>query len=180
MWKVFSVNHMFTMILSKNHGVLWTSKAMSGLARAKLSHFYSILVSMSSHQVFMFVWYLVMLFIICFSTWSWWRQVSIEEGDAKSREFGVMFIETSAKAGFNIKVGFWGSIWEFFICIHDRVGVCCNIYADEIIPIHTQTHGLCSFVNGDFGCSSICMMLTCVTWRRINELRLSKLSSTHF
>jgi Ras-related protein Rab-6A len=32
------------------------------------------------------------------------RQVSIEEGDAKAREFGVMFIETSAKAGFNIKV----------------------------------------------------------------------------
>jgi hypothetical protein len=32
------------------------------------------------------------------------RQVSIEEGEAKSREFGVMFIETSAKAGFNIKV----------------------------------------------------------------------------
>ncbi|XP_019185818.1 PREDICTED: ras-related protein RABH1e-like isoform X2 [Ipomoea nil] len=31
------------------------------------------------------------------------RQVSIEEGDAKAREFGVMFIETSAKAGFNIK-----------------------------------------------------------------------------
>lgn len=32
------------------------------------------------------------------------RQVSIEEGDAKSRESGIMFIETSAKAGFNIKV----------------------------------------------------------------------------
>lgn len=32
------------------------------------------------------------------------RQVSIEEGDAKAREFSVMFIETSAKAGFNIKV----------------------------------------------------------------------------
>lgn len=32
------------------------------------------------------------------------RQVSIEEGDSKSREFGIMFIETSAKAGFNIKV----------------------------------------------------------------------------
>ncbi|KAL1569639.1 Ras-related protein RABH1e [Salvia divinorum] len=31
------------------------------------------------------------------------RQVSIEEGDIKAREFGVMFIETSAKAGFNIK-----------------------------------------------------------------------------
>lgn len=36
----------------------------------------------------------------------WWlnRQVSIEEGDGKAKEFGVMFIETSAKAGFNIKV----------------------------------------------------------------------------
>ena len=31
------------------------------------------------------------------------RQVSIEEGDGKAREFNVMFIETSAKAGFNIK-----------------------------------------------------------------------------
>ncbi|KAF9612533.1 hypothetical protein IFM89_000455 [Coptis chinensis] len=31
------------------------------------------------------------------------RQVSIEEGDTKSRDDGVMFIETSAKAGFNIK-----------------------------------------------------------------------------
>nr|GMC59593.1 Ras-related protein RABH1e [Ipomoea batatas] len=30
-------------------------------------------------------------------------QVSIEEGDAKAREFGVMFIETSAKDGFNIE-----------------------------------------------------------------------------
>ncbi|CAO2830770.1 unnamed protein product [Amaranthus hypochondriacus] len=31
------------------------------------------------------------------------RQVSIEEGDAKAREAGVMFMETSAKVGFNIK-----------------------------------------------------------------------------
>ncbi|KAL1823479.1 hypothetical protein DCAR_0311385 [Daucus carota subsp. sativus] len=31
------------------------------------------------------------------------RQVSIEDGDAKSRESDVMFMETSAKAGFNIK-----------------------------------------------------------------------------
>lgn len=31
------------------------------------------------------------------------RQVSIEEGESKAREAGVMFIETSAKAGFNIK-----------------------------------------------------------------------------
>lgn len=32
------------------------------------------------------------------------RQVSIEEGDGKARDASVMFIETSAKAGFNIKV----------------------------------------------------------------------------
>jgi Ras-related protein Rab-6A len=34
------------------------------------------------------------------------RQVTIEEGDAKARELGVMFIETSAKAGFNVKALF--------------------------------------------------------------------------
>ena len=32
------------------------------------------------------------------------RQVSIEEAESKSRDLNVMFIETSAKAGFNIKV----------------------------------------------------------------------------
>jgi len=31
-------------------------------------------------------------------------QVSLEEGDSKARELSVNFIETSAKAGFNIKV----------------------------------------------------------------------------
>ena len=34
------------------------------------------------------------------------REVSVEEGDSKAREHGVMFIETSAKAGFNIKALF--------------------------------------------------------------------------
>lgn len=34
------------------------------------------------------------------------RQVSIEEGDAKAREFNVNFIETSAKAGLNVKALF--------------------------------------------------------------------------
>ena len=32
------------------------------------------------------------------------RQVSIEEGEESAAELKVMFIETSAKAGFNIKV----------------------------------------------------------------------------
>lgn len=31
------------------------------------------------------------------------RQVSVEEGEAKAQQDGLMFIETSAKAGFNIK-----------------------------------------------------------------------------
>jgi Ras-related protein Rab-6A len=31
------------------------------------------------------------------------RQVAIEEGEAKAQEYNVMFIETSAKAGYNIK-----------------------------------------------------------------------------
>lgn len=33
--------------------------------------------------------------------------MSIEEAEAKARELNVMFIETSAKAGFNIKVFLW-------------------------------------------------------------------------
>ncbi|KAF3326423.1 ras-related protein RABH1e [Carex littledalei] len=31
------------------------------------------------------------------------RQVSLEEGEAKAKEFGAIFVETSAKSGFNIK-----------------------------------------------------------------------------
>jgi GTPase SAR1 family protein len=34
------------------------------------------------------------------------RQVSVEEGEDKSNKEGIMFIETSAKAGFNIKALF--------------------------------------------------------------------------
>jgi len=32
--------------------------------------------------------------------------VSTEEGEAKAKEFDIMFIETSAKAGFNVKALF--------------------------------------------------------------------------
>ena len=31
------------------------------------------------------------------------RQVSIDEGENKAKELNVMFIETSAKAGYNVK-----------------------------------------------------------------------------
>ncbi|KAL5222984.1 hypothetical protein ABZP36_027697 [Zizania latifolia] len=42
--------------------------------------------------------------LLKFCTFSCNRQVSIEEGEGKAKDLGVMFIETSAKAGFNIKV----------------------------------------------------------------------------
>ena len=32
-----------------------------------------------------------------------WRQVSTEDGEKKAKELNVMFIETSAKAGYNVK-----------------------------------------------------------------------------
>ena len=36
--------------------------------------------------------------------WSFnFRQVSTEEGEKKAKELNVMFIETSAKAGYNVK-----------------------------------------------------------------------------
>ena len=36
------------------------------------------------------------------------RQVSTEEGERKAKELNVMFIETSAKAGYNVKqVSVW-------------------------------------------------------------------------
>lgn len=46
---------------------------------------------------------------LCFKIKHWhvvviYRQVSIEEAEAKAGDQNVMFIETSAKAGFNIKV----------------------------------------------------------------------------
>jgi Ras-related protein Rab-6A len=34
------------------------------------------------------------------------RQVSVEEGEKKAKDYNVMFIETSAKAGFNVKALF--------------------------------------------------------------------------
>jgi Ras-related protein Rab-6A len=34
------------------------------------------------------------------------RQVSTEEGEKKAKEFNIMFIETSAKVGYNVKALF--------------------------------------------------------------------------
>lgn len=40
------------------------------------------------------------------SFWHEYRQVTTEEAEKKAQEFNVMFIETSAKAGHNVKVLF--------------------------------------------------------------------------
>jgi len=32
-----------------------------------------------------------------------YRQVTVEDGEKKAKELSVMFIETSAKAGYNVK-----------------------------------------------------------------------------
>lgn len=38
------------------------------------------------------------------------RQVSTEDGERKAKELNVMFIETSAKAGYNVKQVFYPKI----------------------------------------------------------------------
>lgn len=50
--------------------------------------------------------YFVLIALICADAWSALdlnRQVSIEEGERRGRELNVMFVETSAKVGYNIK-----------------------------------------------------------------------------
>lgn len=37
----------------------------------------------------------ILLLLIC-------RQVTVDEGEKKAREYNIMFIETSAKAGYNV------------------------------------------------------------------------------
>lgn len=49
------------------------------------------------------------------------RQVSTEEGERKAKELNVMFIETSAKAGYNVKQvkSRWRTkmmIWILMLC----------------------------------------------------------------
>ena len=64
------------------------------------------------------------------------RQVSIEEGDAKAREFNVMFIETSAKAGFNIKVA-------HLSCEPASSNAYCNIYIDTKVHLESSLPIIC-------------------------------------
>ncbi|XP_021727180.1 GTP-binding protein ypt1-like [Chenopodium quinoa] len=49
------------------------------------------------------------------------RQVFIEEGDNKARDAGVIFLETSAKAGFNIKLDV--HYWNYHVAVNSRVSL---------------------------------------------------------
>ncbi|KAF3446066.1 hypothetical protein FNV43_RR11245 [Rhamnella rubrinervis] len=71
------------------------------------------------------------------------RQVSIEEAEAKSRELNVMFIETSAKAGFNIKVFYCFVIYVWrFSYINPFAGSvsedCCSLTGMETLSSTKQ------------------------------------------
>ncbi|KAJ6664812.1 hypothetical protein lerEdw1_005784 [Lerista edwardsae] len=64
------------------------------------------------------------------------RQVSIEEGERKAKELNVMFIETSAKAGYNVKqyrFGFFLKSGEGTITVLWKL-VANNIFQDEVVP----------------------------------------------
>nr|CAI5864362.1 unnamed protein product [Callosobruchus analis] len=43
------------------------------------------------------------------------RQVNLEEGERKAKELNVMFIETSAKAGYNVKQVI--TYFNFVLCV---------------------------------------------------------------
>lgn len=49
------------------------------------------------------------------------RQVSMEEGERKAKELNVMFIETSAKAGYNVKQVSFYSVIDFYFFILNKI-----------------------------------------------------------
>jgi len=67
--------------------------------------------------------------------------VSTEEGESKSKELNVMFIETSAKAGFNIKVRF-----RFLQCLDafaldGCIGLHLTIHCDHAAAVPQDRRG---------------------------------------
>ncbi|KAA3475607.1 ras-related protein RABH1e-like [Gossypium australe] len=64
------------------------------------------------------------------------RQVSIEEGDSKARELGVMFIETSAKAGFNIK-----PLFRKIAAALPGMGSLSSTKQDDMVDVNLKSNG---------------------------------------
>ncbi|TYJ08225.1 hypothetical protein E1A91_A11G060100v1 [Gossypium mustelinum] len=71
------------------------------------------------------------------------RQVSIEEGDSKARELGVMFIETSAKAGFNIK-----PLFRKIAAALPGMGSLSSTKQDDMVDVNLKSSGS-SYQNPD-------------------------------
>nr|XP_014351550.1 PREDICTED: ras-related protein Rab-6B isoform X2 [Latimeria chalumnae] len=59
------------------------------------------------------------------------RQITIEEGEQRAKELNVMFIETSAKTGYNVKQVDAGScsICMYALAAETRSSVCCHLLA---------------------------------------------------
>ncbi|KAM6061115.1 ras-related protein Rab-41 isoform 1-T1 [Chlamydotis macqueenii] len=56
------------------------------------------------------------------------RQVSVEEGERKARELNMMYIETSAKAGYNVKqvcTGYWSGMHLQVLARKQQPNTCC-------------------------------------------------------
>lgn len=96
------------------------------------------------------------LFWICivsccesFNRFIYHRQVSIEEGERKAKELNVMFIETSAKAGYNVK--------QVRVCVSRALTPCCRCcllgFTSKGLPLKIKVRlgsWSCSFSDMDY------------------------------
>ncbi|KAL7598901.1 ras-related protein RABH1e [Lactuca sativa] len=76
------------------------------------------------------------------------RQVSIEEGDGKAREFGVMFIETSAKAGFNII-----PLFRKIAAALPGMDTMSSIKQEDMVDVNLKSSGNASHSDQGRGCA---------------------------
>jgi len=78
------------------------------------------------------------------------RQVSTEEGERKAKELNVMFIETSAKAGYNVKQVVQASRTYFYLSL----SLSLSLSLREIPRAAEKRSGVLSFIisNYRFSC----------------------------
>ncbi|KAJ1391755.1 Small GTPase superfamily [Sesbania bispinosa] len=76
------------------------------------------------------------------------RQVSTEEGEAKSRELNVMFIEASAKAGFNIK-----ALFRKIAAALPGMETLSSTKQEDMVDVNLKSSGSYESQNQSGGCS---------------------------
>ena len=85
------------------------------------------------NKVSRLLWFTVYVMCPCVCVW---RQVSTEEGEKKAKELNVMFIETSAKAGYNVKqVIITSDVPDILFCSNSGSGslfICWIVWPDWI------------------------------------------------